>query len=189
MGKYVALLRGVGGPRQTPSAELRRIGAELGYADVSTYIATGNLLFRSDRTAAALRKELCPVLSERFGFDIPVLVVGERAVSRAVAENPFGDGDPSQVSITFLAKPLKDDLRDELRAALADGERLELGPANAKWLYADFASGHQNSKLARKLLAPMRGGVATTRNLRTTTALRDRLATLGTPDGSGRSGV
>jgi uncharacterized protein (DUF1697 family) len=179
MAKYVALLRGVGGPRQTPASELRQVGEQLGYSDVSTYIATGNLLFRSDRTAAALRKELYPVLSARFGFDIPVLVVSDRTLARAVAGNPFSDRDSSLVSVTFLARALANDVRDELRAALADGERLELGPPNAKWLYADLSHGHQNSKLARKLLAPMRSGVATTRNIRTTTALRARLKTLG----------
>lgn len=180
MGKYVALLRGVGGKRPVPSAELRKVGQDLGFTDVATYITTGNLLFRSERTPAALRRLLHPVLSDTFGFDIPVIVVSDRTVSRALTGNPFDDGDPSLVSVTFLERPLADDVRDELRAALVDGERLELGPANARWLYSDFSHGHQNSKLARKLLAPLRGAVATTRNIRTTTALRDRLAALGT---------
>lgn len=46
MTRMVALLRGinVGGNRKVPMARLRKLAIDLGYTDVATYIASGNLL-------------------------------------------------------------------------------------------------------------------------------------------------
>ena len=49
--RYVALLRGinVGGKAVIRMADLRECASGLGLEDVSTYIASGNLLFRTSR--------------------------------------------------------------------------------------------------------------------------------------------
>jgi len=57
---YVALLRAVnvGGTGKLPMAELTRIGEEAGFAQVRTYIASGNLLFDSDKEEATVKAAL-----------------------------------------------------------------------------------------------------------------------------------
>lgn len=49
--KYVALLRGinVGGKNKVPMADLRICLEQLGYTNISTYIASGNALFQSNK--------------------------------------------------------------------------------------------------------------------------------------------
>ena len=53
--RYVALLRGinVGGKTLIKMADLKACFEELGFDQVSTYIASGNVLFDSGRTDAA----------------------------------------------------------------------------------------------------------------------------------------
>jgi len=57
---YIALLRAVnvGGTGKLPMAELRKLAEEIGFAGVSTYIASGNLLFKSDLTEKQVKKQL-----------------------------------------------------------------------------------------------------------------------------------
>jgi uncharacterized protein (DUF1697 family) len=54
MTAYVALLRAVNvaGTGALPMAELRAMGEACGFATVRTFIASGNLLFESDRSEA-----------------------------------------------------------------------------------------------------------------------------------------
>ena len=56
---YVALLRGVnvGGKNKVPMADLRACVEGLGCTKVQTYIASGNVLFESKKSAAALTRE------------------------------------------------------------------------------------------------------------------------------------
>ena len=60
MTPYIALLRAVnvGGTGKLPMADLKRIGEDAGFARVRTYIASGNLLFDSDRDEAAVAPSL-----------------------------------------------------------------------------------------------------------------------------------
>ena len=68
--RYVALLRGinVGGKSLVRMADLRESVEELGYEDVSTFIASGNVLLETaERDAAKLESTLEKALERRFG--------------------------------------------------------------------------------------------------------------------------
>ncbi len=67
MTVYVALLRGVnvGGRGKVDMRELRRQFEKLGCSDVSTYINSGNVIFRDRRSASTLTHELEKVLGRR----------------------------------------------------------------------------------------------------------------------------
>ena len=98
MTRYLVLLRGinVGGKNKVPMAPLRELLESLGHTDVSTYIASGNVILSSDRSAAAIKGELEKALPKTFKLDselIAVLVL-TRAQLRAVVQNrPKGFGD------------------------------------------------------------------------------------------------
>ena len=53
---YLALLRGinVGGKNKVPMAELKACFEELGCKNVRTYIASGNVMFESNKSSAEL---------------------------------------------------------------------------------------------------------------------------------------
>src|SRR5918998_6917549 len=98
MTTFLVLLRGinVGGKNKVPMAPLRELLVELGYHDVSTYIASGNVILRSDRPAAEIKREIEAALPKRFRLDselIAVLVLTHAELRTVVEKKPRGFGD------------------------------------------------------------------------------------------------
>lgn len=184
MTTYVGLLRGinVGGRRKVPMAQLRELAEDLGLDGVRTYIASGNLIFGSTRSAAALTAELASAIAGEFGFDVEVLVVDQASLQKALDSNPFPGGDPKQTVITFLSRPLVAAELDTLRAVASEAERIEPGTRRARWLYVDYAGGMGRSKLAGKLHSAGDDLIATNRNIATVTAILELMG--GTADES-----
>jgi uncharacterized protein (DUF1697 family) len=87
--RYVALLRGinVGGKNLVPMAKLRDAFADAGFEDVTTYIASGNVLFTSTRPAAGLEHEIEAALEPRFGR-LVVVVRSQRQLRTVVDKAP-----------------------------------------------------------------------------------------------------
>jgi uncharacterized protein (DUF1697 family) len=88
--RYVALLRGinVGGNAIVRMAELRDCASGLGLEDVSTYIASGNLLFRSSTRATVLEAALEEAIEQQFGLPIRVVVRNAREIARIAEAIP-----------------------------------------------------------------------------------------------------
>ena len=95
--KFVALLRGinVGGKNKVPMAELKSCFEELGCKNVRTYIASGNVIFESKKSAAKLTDELQKALPKKFKLDselITILVLSEEQFKQVVRQAPKGFG-------------------------------------------------------------------------------------------------
>jgi len=98
MTKSVVLLRGinVGGKNLVPMARLREVLEELGYANIVTYIASGNVILRSRRGPDRIRREIEATLPTAFTLhsELVAVLVLSAAQLRAVVENrPKGFGD------------------------------------------------------------------------------------------------
>ena len=81
MATHVALLRGInlGGRNKVAMTDLRALVAELGHAEVSTYIQSGNVLFSpgpgaGDAEAAALAGAMAEAITAKLGVSAPVVV-------------------------------------------------------------------------------------------------------------------
>ena len=174
MGRYVALLRGVnvGGNKLVPMADLRALLEKLGCTDVATLVQSGNVVFTSKlKSAAAVIKLLEPAIAKHFGFDVPVLVRTRDELAAVIANNPLPDAveDPSRFLIAFLSEPPDPGKLASISPTpyLPDEFRVV-----GREIYARFAVGINDSKLAKVLLAPSRLGVTpTTRNWKTVTKL------------------
>jgi uncharacterized protein (DUF1697 family) len=109
--RYVALLRGinVGGKNKVVMADLRDAFTGAGFGDVSTYIASGNVLLRTERPAKALEDEIECVLEERFGIPLVVVVRSHRQIRAVVDQAPVDfvalDGTHHR-DAAFLKSPL-----------------------------------------------------------------------------------
>jgi uncharacterized protein (DUF1697 family) len=88
--RYVALLRGinVGGKNLVPMAELRDAFIGAGYEDVSTYIASGNVLFSTAHPSAKLEREIEVALEKRLGRELVVVLRSERQLRAVVDKAP-----------------------------------------------------------------------------------------------------
>lgn len=96
--KYVALLRGinVGGKNKLAMAELRQCLEDLGFSNVSTYIASGNVLLESDKKPDEIQKLIEDVLPTRFKLDselIKVLVLSHDQLQAVIENKPKGFGE------------------------------------------------------------------------------------------------
>ena len=60
---------------------LRELLEELGYSDVATYIASGNVMLRSDRSPTQVKREIEAALPKTFRLDSELIAV--RVLTRA----------------------------------------------------------------------------------------------------------
>jgi uncharacterized protein (DUF1697 family) len=109
--RYVALLRGinVGGKSLVRMADLKECVEELGYDDVSTFIASGNVLFAtSERDAAKLESKLERAIERRFSLPITVVVRSRAEVRRIVEAIPRAwiGNDRLRVYVAFLRRTI-----------------------------------------------------------------------------------
>lgn len=98
MNTYVILLRGinVGGKNKIPMAELRKCLEEQGFSNVSTYIASGNVILQSDKPADEVRTQVEEALPECFKLDselIKALVLSREQFQAVVDNKPNGFGE------------------------------------------------------------------------------------------------
>jgi uncharacterized protein (DUF1697 family) len=98
MTRYLVLLRGinVGGKNKVPMAPLRQLLEELGYSNVVTYIASGNVILSSDRGPTEIKARIEEALTKTFRLDselIAVLVLTRVQVRAIVDGRPKGFGD------------------------------------------------------------------------------------------------
>lgn len=106
----MALLRGVnvGGKTILPMADLRACLGDAGFADVRTYIQSGNVLL-SAPTATGLEAAIEATIADRFGKPVPVVVRSHRQLRAVVTQAPPGFGerpDEFHSDVVFLKAPL-----------------------------------------------------------------------------------
>ena len=109
--RCVALLRGinVGGKNKVPMKDLREVFETAGHAEVSTYIQSGNVLFRSASAGPVLEKEIEAQLEKRFGVPLVVVVRSLRQLRTVIEKAPPGFGsepDTFHSDVVFLRAPL-----------------------------------------------------------------------------------
>src|SRR5277367_4927437 len=108
MPTYISMLRGINilGRKRVEMARLRVIFVGMGFEQVRTYINSGNVVFRTGRSApAALSKRIEERMVAEFGFTASVITRTAAELGRAIEGNPFVKEsriDPSKVFIAFL---------------------------------------------------------------------------------------
>ena len=111
-GRYVALLRGinVGGANVIPMTALRASFEALGLLDVTSFIASGNVLFRSTPTdARALASRIERALSKEFGYAATVVLRSHAQMQTVVRRAPAGFGESPRLyryDVVFVKEPL-----------------------------------------------------------------------------------
>lgn len=108
---YVALLRGinVGGNNLIKMSALREAFEALGFTGVTTYIASGNVVFEARGTKAALTKTIEAALSKTFAYESKIVVVSAKDLALVLEEAPNGFGkQPAKYryDVLFVKPPL-----------------------------------------------------------------------------------
>jgi uncharacterized protein (DUF1697 family) len=143
MPTHIALLRGinVGGKTTVPMAGLRAMLAELGFADATTLLQSGNVVFSGKgKTPEALESALEKEAEQRFGWHIDFFVRSASEWRQIIAKNPFpteAKRDPGHlVVICFKDKPDAAAAK-ALQAAVKGRETFRIAGSHAYVVYPD----------------------------------------------------
>jgi uncharacterized protein (DUF1697 family) len=176
MPHYVALLRGINvGGRTVKMDRLRAVLGGLGFSDVETLIASGNVLFRSpSRSEPALERKIEAALEQAFGFRVTTMVRSAADMQKVATLEPFGSADgEAKVHIAFLqGEPLTDGVKKVL-ALRGDGEDIRL---HGRELYFKIAGKMMDSAMFRAPIEKLLGVPITIRNANTVRKLAAKTA-------------
>jgi uncharacterized protein (DUF1697 family) len=165
MTKYVALLRAVnvGGTGQLPMTELKSMCSDAGFAEVETYIASGNVVFASKAGPARIKAELEARLLAHLGKPMGVMVRTAAEMLAVLRANPFPEADPKHTYAIFLDERPPRDALDQ-----AVGQTVERMALGKREIFVHYANGMGRSKL--RIPAAKLG---TARNMNTIAKLAD----------------
>ncbi len=179
MSIYISLLRGinVSGQKKVNMKELQSLYETLDLKQVSTYIQSGNVIFScTDKSSVELSALIEAAISKYFGFDVPVLVLSETALNKALKQLPFDNisvtEQGSQVIFSFLSGVVNTKDMVLLDSYLTAGEELESSvdsddSSNAQVIYLHCPNGYGKTKLSNTFLEKKLDVTATSRNLKT----------------------
>ena len=175
MPSHVALLRGinVGGRSKVAMADLRSLVESLGYADVTTYVQSGNVVFTAESVDAAA---LEAAIEERLGVAPAVVVLTRDELEQVVAGNPWPDErDGKHLHVVFTAGEPDADVVAAAQEKATGGDEARIVGGT---LYMHTPNGLGRSKLAAELArrGPKDG---TARNWTTVTKLLAMLRSEG----------
>jgi uncharacterized protein (DUF1697 family) len=168
MTRYVALLRAVnvGGTGTLPMSQLKSMCVDAGFAQVETYIASGNVVFESKARAASVKAALEARLVVHFGKPVGVVVRTAADIATVLKANPFKKAEPKHTYVIFLDERAP---RDAVNQATGQvDEEMRLG---GREIFVFYPSGMGRSKLR---IPAARAGTA--RNMNTVAKLAEMTA-------------
>src|SRR5436305_1219341 len=141
MCRYVAFLRGMNlGGRRIKNAQLRRHFEEMGFEDVATFRASGNVIFstagRESESKLAQRVET--ELGERLGYDVPVFLRSIEEVAAIAARQPFDrnrvEKSKGKLQVSLLKKKPGAAAKKKVLAQASDEDLLAIEGRELYWL-------------------------------------------------------
>ena len=163
MTTYAALLRAVnvGGTGKLPMSELRAMCASVGFSNVRTYIASGNVVFESKLSEVSVKEKLERCLETYAGKPVGILIRTGAELAAVLANNPFSSAAPNRTVAIFLDTPPPSHVLDSV-----SGKQTEEIALGTREIYVHYKDGIARSKL--KIPA---AGTGTARNMNTVAKL------------------
>jgi uncharacterized protein (DUF1697 family) len=161
---WVCLLRGVNvGGKRVSMTDLKELFEGLGHEEVTTYIQSGNVVFRSRSGGATkLTGDIQEALEDELKLDVTVLLRSPDDLAKVTEAKPFNGAE--NVHVTFL-----DDEPDGSKVAAVDHDAYSPDEFEVigREVYLRCPNGYGRSKLINSFWEKKLGVAATTRNWRT----------------------
>lgn len=163
MNTYIVLLRGVmpTGKNRVPMAQLREVLSGAGFADVRTYIQSGNVVLRTGLPAEEVEKSVYELIKTQIGPGLAILARTGGQLEAILRANPFTDVDISRVFYTMFAQKPPIHKVQELLSRDFSPEQLVVAEEAA---YMYVPGNAARSVLSNNFLEKKLGVSATTRN-------------------------
>jgi uncharacterized protein (DUF1697 family) len=178
MSRYVALLRAINvGGRVVKMDRLRGAFEALGFADVETFIASGNVLFTAaSKSAAALEKRIAAHLRDLLGYEVGTFVRSDAEIARIAAHEPFGAATAQPfhaIYVGFLPAAPSAAAKRALAALCSTDDEFHVVDRELYWLARKPTS---ESAITGALLERTLGMASTLRNVTTVRKLAAKCA-------------
>jgi len=139
MSRYIAFLRAVNvGGHIIKMEELRKIFESLGYSNVETFIASGNVIFETNgKTSSSLEKQIEKRLQERFGYEVKTFVRTDKEVAAIASHQPFLASTieaAAGLNIGFLTEPMDDSASKKLMLLKTEVDDFHINGREIYWL-------------------------------------------------------
>lgn len=160
MERYVAFLRGMNlGKRRIKNDELRAEFETLGFEEVASFRASGNVIFAAaGKSESALTKKIEHGLDEALGYEVPVFLRNAAEVAAIAAQKPFPTkavkASKGKLQVTMLAKKPTAAARKKVLALATAEDSLEIVARELFWLPS---GGTLESELDHKAIAKALG--------------------------------
>lgn len=170
--RQIILLRGinVGAHNRIPIPALRELLTTAGFADVRSYLQSGNVVLSSDASPDELARECERHIAKAYGLAIDVLVRSRDELADVVRRNPLAKVavNPKRYQVSFCSAEPDHEVVQRLSALAAPPEQFV---AVGRELYAWHPKGVARSRLWAQLSGRRLGVTATARNWSTVTTL------------------
>jgi uncharacterized protein (DUF1697 family) len=169
MMRYAALLRAVnlGGQSKVAMGDLKELLAGLGYADVTTYLQSGNAVFTSpERPHAELAGAIEDRIAAELGMTVKVMIRNGADLADVISRSPLpGEPEnPSRFFVAFLSEPPDTAPARAIEARSFDEDRIWVSGSEA-FLWCPGGAGR--TKLTNAYVEKQLGVGATSRNWNT----------------------
>ena len=168
MPKYVALLRAINvGGHTVKMDHLRSLFEAIGFSNVETFIASGNVIFDSrSGNPKALERKIEKHLNESLGYEVVTFVRATTELAAVAAYKPFSDSelnkDGNSLYIGFVADSPGDQAVRKLLACSGELDELHVKGREIYWLCR--CTRMSDSKFSAALAEKTLGMRATFRN-------------------------
>ncbi len=139
MTRYIAFLRAINvGGHTVKMADLRTLFEALGFSEVETFIASGNVIFsEKSKNVAALQRRIEAHLRESFGFEVATFIRTDAEVTAAARHQAFSDSalkSAVALNVAFLAEPLEEGATQALRSLSTGTDHFHIHGREIYWL-------------------------------------------------------
>jgi len=180
--RCVAFLRAINvGGRTVRMERLRRLFADLGFRNVETLIASGNVLFAPGRQqAATLERRIEAALADALGFEVATFVRTTEELAALLRARRIAESPQASMLVGFLKAVPDDEARARVHALRTAADDLDVLGRELWWVRRGPT---MQSKLGGGALERALGAPMTMRNITTVRKLARLLAGKETVDG------
>ena len=170
MQRYIAFLRAINvGGHTVKMDQLRGLFAELAFANVETFIASGNVIFEAQtKQPQALERQIEDHLRQALGYAVATFIRSPAELAAVAAYQPFAPAEHeaagSSLYVGFLPAPPADEARRKLIALSTEVDEFHIHQREIYWL---ARQGMGRSTISGALLEKTLGLPATMRNVTT----------------------
>jgi uncharacterized protein (DUF1697 family) len=180
MPRYIALLRGINvGGHNVKNDQLRSIFEKIGFDNVSTFIASGNVIFESDDTNAAALEQVCEArLRKSLGYDCATFLRTSEQIAATAVYEAFDASvhnlEGAVQYVMFMKERPTRELTRQLKELCCETDQFHANGREVFWLCRTRMSDSPASARLDKMM----GAGNTMRNMNTVRRLADKFCAI-----------